>query len=239
MTRPICDRVAAAVGLIAAAVLSLACGAGGGMAGSAAVTAQDGRSIEQDGVLARACRGAQRRAEMSVRCPAWLPGHDRDANPSLDVRRLDLGDGRDAYLFELHRDDDGRRPFHVLFGGRARPLALDVVRSSWPARLPSDDELRLIGSRQLEPGDHAALKPVRLRVLRRTTVAAKRALLLRAAPFPDGGVHGGHHVIVWNDGGHGYAVSMHFPTPTDGDGTATPAQIRMLRRAAGSMTPAR
>jgi len=175
---------------------------------------------------------------MPVLCPTWLPGNDRDAASSFGVRRIDLGDGRDAYLFELHQDDDGRGPFHVLFGGRARPLGLRAIRGNWPARLPVDDELRLIGRRQLEPGSHAALKPVRLRMLRRTTVAEQPALLLRVVPFPDGGIHGGHYVLVWNDGGHGYAFSMHFTTPTDEDGTATAAQIRMLHRAADSMAPA-
>ena len=41
------------------------------------------------------------------------------------------------------------------------------------------------------------------------TVHDNRAALLRAPPYPQGGIHGGHVVILWNQDGHGYLVSAH------------------------------
>jgi hypothetical protein len=35
-------------------------------------------------------------------------------------------------------------------------------------------------------------------------------LLPRVADYPDGGVHGGHLAVVWNQGQAGYALSTHF-----------------------------
>ena len=52
--------------------------------------------------------------------------------------------------------------------------------------------------------------PVRLELLRRTTVATHPALLLRVADYPDGGVHGGHVAVVWNQRDAGYVLSLHF-----------------------------
>jgi hypothetical protein len=51
------------------------------------------------------------------------------------------------------------------------------------------------------------------RSLGRTTIADHPALLLQAAGFPDGGIHGGHLVVVWNQDGAGYVLSMHFTKP--------------------------
>ena len=35
------------------------------------------------------------------------------------------------------------------------------------------------------------------------------ATVLQAPPFPRGGLHGGHVVVLWNEGGHGYLASVH------------------------------
>lgn len=29
-------------------------------------------------------------------------------------------------------------------------------------------------------------------------------LILAAAPYPTGGLHGDHLIVIWNHGGHGY-----------------------------------
>jgi hypothetical protein len=36
-----------------------------------------------------------------------------------------------------------------------------------------------------------------------------RATVLREPPYPAGGLHGGHVVVLWNEGGHGYLISVH------------------------------
>jgi hypothetical protein len=43
---------------------------------------------------------------------------------------------------------------------------------------------------------------------RHASVRSRPALLLHAAPHPDGG-HGGHLVVVWNQGHRGYVFSIH------------------------------
>ena len=52
-----------------------------------------------------------------------------------------------------------------------------------------------------------------------STVAGHRALVLDMPPFPVGGAHGGHVLVVWNQGTASYVVSVHF---TGSDTTHTP-----------------
>jgi hypothetical protein len=73
------------------------------------------------------------------------------------------------------------------------------------------DDLGLIGFTSEIPGRPGlGGRPVRLSVLRRIRVGGRPGLLLRAGPYPAGGLHGGHVVALWNDGGRGYVVSLHF-----------------------------
>lgn len=95
------------------------------------------------------------------------------------------------------------------------PLA-DSIRG-FAQRLPVQDvplvarDLGLVGSRPLAPGQsHGQEEPARLTLVRRTKAAAHAALLLSVGGYPDGGVHGGHLAVVWNQGVDGYALSMHF-----------------------------
>jgi hypothetical protein len=50
-------------------------------------------------------------------------------------------------------------------------------------------------------------------VMRHAMVQSRPALLLQAAPNPDGGIHGGHLVVVWNQGHRGYVFSIHTAHP--------------------------
>jgi len=74
--------------------------------------------------------------------------------------------------------------------------------------------------------------PVRLRLLRQIHVGEHAALLLVAAAFPRGGVHGGHLAAVWNQGGSGYALSLHFAD----EGAPDRTKQRAVLRAATSMS---
>jgi hypothetical protein len=64
----------------------------------------------------------------------------------------------------------------------------------------------------------AALRiPLRDGTMQRPTVLGpalvgdRPAVLLRSAPYPLGGVHGGHVLVVWNDRRrHGHLVSLHY-----------------------------
>ena len=175
---------------------------------------------------AASARFAQQCAEeagsvaVAVLCPARLPlgGFESPRN---------YGDAPCAYLINLEPRGMLKRPgavFHLLFGGTCRPWDLRTQDGRWPAvtsaARPGDD-LRLIGNTSLMPGQTAADRErVGLRVLRRARIASEPALVLRNAPYPIGGIHGGHISIVWNADGAGYAVTGHAvasPERPDGD----------------------
>jgi hypothetical protein len=43
--------------------------------------------------------------------------------------------------------------------------------------------------------------------------SGRRGTLLRAAPYPRGGIHGDHLVFRWREGRREYAVSLHAWKP--------------------------
>ena len=73
------------------------------------------------------------------------------------------------------------------------------------------NDLGLIGAKPLRPGqDDSTQTRVALRVLQTVDVDGHPGLLLQAAGYPDGGVHGGHIAAIWNQGRAGYVLSLHF-----------------------------
>ena len=91
-----------------------------------------------------------------------------------------------TYLLEYGvRARDGAFSGRVLVGGALRPFRL---HGAAPEGLPA-----VLG---LPPGG---------RVLARPTVHKSPAVVVAASR---GGVHGGHVVLLWNEGGHGYLVSV-------------------------------
>ncbi len=102
-------------------------------------------------------------------------------------------------------------PFHVLAGGRRGRFSLKTITGSWPRDGDLPRGLGLVGAKPLKSGQrHDERRPVRLKLLRSVKVAGHRALLLQVADYPDGGVHGGHLAVVWNQGRDGYVLSLHF-----------------------------
>jgi hypothetical protein len=57
-------------------------------------------------------------------------------------------------------------------------------------------------------------------------------LVLATAPYPNGGVHGGHTVAIWNDRGNGYTLTMHFRPD---DRRTASRRIAILLGAVGAM----
>lgn len=168
--------------------------------------------------LAAACeRTAQDSIpSLKVLCPARVP----TASGALVVRHGDLEGGRCAFLVDVgSRRPPRRGPFHILFGGVCRQLPLATRAGRWPARRVGEN-LRLVAHGTSVPGQDAG-RVVRPELVRRTQVRGQRALLLRAEPYPDGGLHGGHYALVWNEGGSGYAASLHFAR---GDRGRAPAE---------------
>jgi hypothetical protein len=103
-------------------------------------------------------------------------------------------------------------PFHALAGGRCGRWSLTTRAGHWPAATTLADDLGLIGSKPLRPGQPSTTPPIAVapRVLRRVDIGGHRGLLLQEATFPDGGVHGGHIAAIWNQGTDGYVLSLHF-----------------------------
>ena len=165
-------------------------------------------------------------SDIPVLCPRTGPGEGtvRVVHPDLDPSPC-------GYVVNLETPDrDARRPFHVMFGGTCAPLPLRDDGGIWPPDPP--ESLRLAGSPPLQSGDPPRVsKP---RVLGRETVRGHPGLLLQAAPFPEGGFPGGHYSLVWNEGGHGYMVSLHVAA---GDRGRPPgaAALRALHALAGGM----
>jgi hypothetical protein len=132
-------------------------------------------------------------------------------------------------------DRTGHRPFHVIFGGRCGRFSLRTRNGHWPRSPNEQDFLGLVARRSLKPGQKRA--PLQLpRVAAQVSVGRRPALLCVIAPYPDGGIHGGHYVVVWDRGNAGYVMSFHYPR---GDRRLKPrgSDVRALLRAATSMTP--
>ncbi|HEX2161459.1 MAG TPA: hypothetical protein VHF88_06525 [Thermoleophilaceae bacterium] len=58
-----------------------------------------------------------------------------------------------------------------------------------------------------------------------TRVHGRRAAIMKAPPYPKGGIHGDHAIVMWNEGGHGYLVSAH----SESSRRATQAAIGIAR----------
>ena len=147
--------------------------------------------------LVRACARVQRRVGFPVRCPRVLPdnGGGFERPRAYQVSRC-------SWMLNLEPRGARRGVFHLLVGGRCRPWDL--------ARLPGSPRIRDLGLvvGELRPGrpDEIQYAP---RVVRRLRVAGGPGVVLRARPYPQGGIHGDHLVLLHNAGGHGQLVSGH------------------------------
>jgi hypothetical protein len=153
------------------------------------------------------CQALAPRRDVPVLCPTALtPG-------PWFMRYQTLRRGRAEYLCNLETKPFGTGvAFHALAGGRTGRFDLRTTpRHTWPVDVHLHRDLGLVGAKGLKPGQRPEDEVrVRLRLLRRTTVRHHPALLLRVAGYPNGGVHGGHLAVVWNQGSSGYVLSLHF-----------------------------
>lgn len=138
-----------------------------------------------------------------VMCPAGWPA---GARPQRDGLRV-FGASNVAYLLEDNTGFGERSPvFHVLIGGQRRPFR---------AGFEGDGKALRITTRRVEipmAGGGTFTQQLPARVVRMTTVHGERAGLLRAPRYPQGGIHGDHMLVMWNEDGHGYVVSAHSET---------------------------
>src|SRR4051794_29398860 len=147
--------------------------------------------------VAKACAAAASRSSFPVRCPPRLPSGEPK------VKSFSRPPG--VYLLDVSNGFRRRGPhvFHLDVGGQSRPFRLPQGGVDRDLRIST--RLRTISIRG--GGRFVQERPSRL--LGWATVGGERAAILRAAPYPQGGLHGGHVLVLWNEGDHGYVVSVH------------------------------
>lgn len=110
---------------------------------------------------------------------------------------------------------------HLLIGGQRMPFSLaGQPGQTWP-RPPQPRPVqqlplpRLLTTPMAGGKTYIVQRPAR--VLLHAMVKGLPALVLNAPAHPEGGLSGGHIIVLWNRDGHGYLVSLHFavsPTRT-------------------------
>lgn len=159
--------------------------------------------------VADGCRDAADIAGFEVLCPASWPDAKRPARA-----RLRLYEGEAAYLLEAQSSFGNRSPvFHLLFGGQRKPFPAGFEGGGRSLRVMTRRRVVPVyasprGGRVL--GHDVVELPTRR--IGATRIHGQRAGIMKAAPYPKGGIHGDHSIVMWNEGGHGYLVSTHSET---------------------------
>ena len=157
-----------------------------------------------------ACARVAGEARVAVLCP---PAGDAGED-GLAVVHEDLDPDPCAYVLNLQQPDHdaaGRSASHVVLGGSCAPLPLTAPGARWP--IDPLKSLRAVATPPLQSGqtpDQVTLR--RPMVLRAVRVRGQTGRLLQFDPRPPGGLHGGHYGLAWNEGGHGYLLSLHYET---------------------------
>lgn len=159
--------------------------------------------------VADGCREAADLAAFPVACPTEWPDTGRSAKV-----RLRLFGGDVAYLLEAQAGFGSRSPvFHVLFGGQRKPFPAGFEGGGKQLRVTTR---RVVTPYYASPrGGRVLGTSVVERPARRvgaTRVHGQPAAIMKAPPYPQGGIHGGHSIVMWNENGHGYLVSTHSET---------------------------
>jgi hypothetical protein len=86
---------------------------------------------------------------------------------------------------------------HIILAAQPDPFSLaGEAGTRWPqAGEHPDAEMRIAAGGTL---------------LREESVHRLPAIVVGARPYPAGGIHGGHILVLWNEMGHGYLVSLHY-----------------------------
>jgi hypothetical protein len=173
--------------------------------------------------VARACQQATGRAAFPVVCPSQWPPHGGAGQPKL----RSFGRTADAYLLDASNGFSRRKThvFHLLVGGQRRPFG------RWPSGVDSD--LRVTTHKVVIPerGGGTFVQHLPARRIATARVHGAPATVLREPPFPTGGIHGDHVLVLWNEGGHGYMVSVH------GERLSRPALVSVALAMARSARP--
>jgi hypothetical protein len=148
-----------------------------------------------------ACARTATSATFPVLCPArWPPPRGRGGRTARLFERASS-----VYLLDAANGFTrrGGHVFHLLLGGQRRPFR------HWPAGV--DPRLRVTTRQVTIPmqGGGEFVQQLPARRIGTARVHGAGAAILQEPPYPAGGLHGGHVVVLWNENGHGYLVSVH------------------------------
>jgi hypothetical protein len=185
---------------------SVGCGAAAphGNPLGAAVSAHASQTslVPAPAVVAAACRQGSITVGLPVLCPTRWPATRAAGPPQLFWFERSTR----VYLLNAFNGPNDETPhvFHLLIGGQSRPFG-----RAWQTTI--DPGLRVTTRTVRIPkrggGTFVQQRPARL--IGTTTVHGARAILLREPPYPQGGLQGGHVLVLWNQGSHGYLISVH------------------------------
>ena len=167
-------------------------------------------------------RAAVRRAceRMRITCPGLLP---QSSEPGPRVTDFSSSGATLLNIIDpAALQSPSGRPLgaaHLLLGQTPRELVLlGAPGARWPpsgldaAAYLSMEGLRIASRVQTVPirggGRFVQARPPT--IIRVAAVHGRPALVLRADPYPQGGIHGDHILVVWNANGHGHLVSLHY-----------------------------
>jgi hypothetical protein len=157
--------------------------------------------------VAEGCQEAADVATFPVLCPTGWPDAARPGKAKLNLMGGDV-----AYLLEAQEGFGSRSPvFHVLFGGQAKPFRKGFEGDGESLRMTTRRVTTPV-YRGGERTDRTFVVSSPTRRVGTTRVHGHPAAIMKAPPYSTGGIHSGHTIVMWNEGGHGYLVSTHSET---------------------------
>jgi hypothetical protein len=151
--------------------------------------------------ITNACAEAATPAAFPVLCPTRWPSPSGRGAPKARL----FEEASDGYLINVENGFSrrGGHVFHLIVGGQAQPFG------RWPAGV--DPDLRVTTRKVTIPqrGGGRFVQQLPARRIATARVHGARAAVLQEPPYPTGGIHGGHVVVLWSEAGHGYLVSVH------------------------------
>jgi hypothetical protein len=187
------------------------------------VAAAGATLIHAPAVVGKVCGKLVKAVDFPIMCPSAWPRSAAASEPQVGV----FATTRATYLVNAFNglSDHGPHIFHLFFGGQASPFRADLTSIDPSLRVTTHDV------RIPMRGGRTYLQQRAAHDIGSTTVHRQRARILQEPPYPQGGLHGGHVLVLWNQSGHGYLVSVH------GQGLARPTLIAAAVAFADSTSP--
>jgi hypothetical protein len=189
--------------VLAIALVMVACGSGGDAVSRSVATGSPSSVTLRPAPVSvgRSCRAGARRVAFALLCPTSWPTSQTGDAPQLKWLAL----GPRAYLLNAFNGLEDRSPhvFHLLVGGQQHTFGANWLRVDPALRVTT----RLVRVPVAGGGTFVQQRPARR--IAETTVDGAPAIVLREPPYPQGGLQGGHVLVLWNRSGHGYLTSVH------------------------------